>query len=494
MKRLSTLLLSAAMFLGTVGAAQAVDIKAKGQFEFAFGWAKNQAGAKGFNSGNAHQDFIARQRIRTQVNFIASESLQGVLMFEIGDTDWGRTKSGNYGGGSGGALDADGVNVETKRAYIDWMVPNTDLSVRMGIQGLALPSATKFGNPVFDADVAGITASYKINSMFGLTAFWARPFDAFSNHNSSDVTYKETRRLDDSLDIFGLVAPITGSGWGITPWTAMANIGNQSGYSEYLFEKTNPITATRDVENDRAFAWWMGTGFELTMFDPLTFGMDVMYGRMNDLEGMGNMGKLSGADKLATVRARGWFLDARLDYKMDWATAGLFGWWSTGDDASDQRNGHVKLGRMPVVGVDGGFNPTSFGFGGKKIRGDANAISQTAQGTWGIGTQLADMSFIQDLKHTLRVAYIKGTNDRDLARVGANNKAWAEETRYGVDNLYLTTGDAAWEVNFDHQYKIYENLTAYLELGYINLDLIKNHFQSDSDDAWKAQVGFKYEF
>ena len=56
------------------------------------------------------------------------------------------------------------------------------------------------------------------------------------------------------------------------------------------------------------------------------------------------------------------------------------------------------------------------------------------------------------------------------------------------------TGDAAWEVNFDHQYKIYENLTAYLELGYINLDLIRNHFQSDTDDAWKAQVGFKYEF
>lgn len=97
------------------------------------------------------------------------------------------------------------------------------------------------------------------------------------------------------------------------------------------------------------------------------------------------MGKLSGADGLATTRARGWFLDARLDYKMDWATVGLFGWWSTGDDASDQRNGHVKLGRMPVVGVDGGFNPTSFGFGGKKIRGDSNAIGQTAQGTWAIG-------------------------------------------------------------------------------------------------------------
>ena len=495
MKRISTLLLSAAMLFGTVGAAQAVDIKAKGQFEFAFGWGKNLAGPGGFNSGGAHQDFIARQRVRTQVNFIASEALQGVLMFEIGDTDWGRTRNGNTGPSSGGALDADGVNVETKRAYIDWMVPNTDLSIRMGIQGLALPSATRFNNPVFDADVAGITASYKFNDMFALTGFWARPFDAYSNRNE-DYTNR-SRRLDDSMDMFGLVAPITGEGWALTPWTVMANIGNQSGYAEYLLAKDNLNSlgrSARDVDNDRAFAWWLGTGFELTMFDPLTFGMDVIYGRMGDLEGL-NTGARTATnnwqDNNFTARARGWFVDARLDYKLDWATAGIFGWWSTGDDADDQRNGHVKLGRMPVVGVDTGFAPTSFGFSGKKIRGDGNAVSQTGMGTWGIGAQLADMSFIDDLKHTLRVSYYKGTNDRELAR---GNDSFGADTRFAVDNLYLTTGDAAWEVNFDHQYKIYENLTAYLELGYINLDLIKNHFQSDSDDAWKAQVGFKYEF
>lgn len=481
MKRISTLLLSAAMLFGTVGAAQAVDIKAKGQFEFAFGWGKNIGYSKGFNSNAAHQDFIARQRVRTQINFIASEALQGVLMFEIGDTDWGRTKSGNQGPSSGGALDADGVNVETKRAYIDWIVPNTDLSIRMGIQGLALPSATRFNNPVFDADVAGITASYKFNDMFALTTFWARPFDAYQERFESD-----SRRLDDSMDMFGLVAPITGEGWAFTPWTVMANVGNSSGYAKYLLSGKNMNTADKKLsditwDNDRAFAWWMGTGFELTMFDPLTFGMDVMYGRMNDLEN---------ADGGNTMRARGWFVDARLDYKMDWATAGIFGWWSTGDDAGDQRADHYKLGRMPVVGVDTGFAPTSFGFSGKKIRGDGNAVSQTGMGTWGIGAQLADMSFIEDLKHTLRVAYYKGTNDRDLAR----NNTFGRDTHYNVDNLYLTTGDAAWEVNFDHQYKIYENLTAYLEMGYINLDLIKNHFQSDSDDAWKAQVGFKYEF
>lgn len=72
-------------------------------------------------------------------------------------------------------------------------------------------------------------------------------------------------------------------GWAVTPWAALANIGNQSGYAEYLFEKTNPVTAIRDVENDRAFCLVDGhRGVELTMFDPLTFGRRDVYGRMND--------------------------------------------------------------------------------------------------------------------------------------------------------------------------------------------------------------------
>ena len=37
--------------------------------------------------------------------------------------------------------------------------------------------------------------------------------------------------------------------------------------------------------------------------------------------------------------------------------------------------------------------------------------------------------------------------------------------------LYLTTADKAWEVNFDTQYKIYKDLTLAVEIGYINLDL-----------------------
>ena len=48
--------------------------------------------------------------------------------------------------------------------------------------------------------------------------------------------------------------------------------------------------------------------------------------------------------------------------------------------------------------------------------------------------------------------------------------------------MYLTTGDKAVEVNFDTEYKLYKNLSLFVELGYIRLDLDK--------DLWKG-VGYE---
>lgn len=69
---------------------------------------------------------IAVQRIRTQVHFIASESLQGVVHFEIGNIHWGR-------GSAGGALGTDGVNIETKHAYLDWVAPSSRIPTAYGV-------------------------------------------------------------------------------------------------------------------------------------------------------------------------------------------------------------------------------------------------------------------------------------------------------------------------------------------------------------------------
>ena len=506
MKQVRWLIVMAAMLFATAGAANAADIKVKGEWDFAFGWAVNQnfhggrdskLSIPGLNVNYPDNDnFYARQRVRTQINFIASEQLQAVLMFEIGDLNWGRDEGGKFGQGSGGGLDADGVNVETKRAYLDWVIPETDVTVRMGIQGVSLPMANGYSNPVFSADVAGILVSSPITDMIGITAFWLRPFDRYETDDTSIAG-----NLDDEMDMFGLVLPITGDAWSVTPWGMYARIGNFSEYYDYY----GLITSAGREPGDGTNAWWAGVSVQVDVLDPLSFGFDIMYGHMSKADvGLFNPAAPSNPayGRVSDFGTRGWFLEAALNYKLDWGTPGIFGWYATGDDCDDVKDG--QFGRMPVVGTDDGFGPTSFGFPGSYGIGADSLIGTTGVGTWGIGVQIADMSFVENLSHTLRLAYYRGTNDADLARKDGGVDPWNTDLpgvldsaiyHSGGESMYLTNKDYAWEVNFDHQYKITENLTTVLELGYINLNLDEDTWlDHNTDDAWKAQLLFRYSF
>ena len=509
MKRFVTVALAGLLCIGSLDLAQAennIDVKIRGEWDFAFGWAENTsfAGSRQMGKRGERDDdnFMARQRVRTQINFIISENLQSVLMFEIGETNWGRD-TGEDGYNEGGGLGADGVNVKTKFAYLDWMVPDSDLHIRMGLQPLALPSATELGSPVMGDDdgLAAIVANYAFTDSFGLTAFWARPYNLFLNDTEAD----NGRHYDDEMDMFGLVAQVSLDGLTITPWGVVAAIGSASGYFENLLNMTyrDPFDVTPagysmldSRGKDSSIGWWVGLGTNVDVWDPLTFSFDVLYGSVgatdvttSDYDTNGNLL----ASTTQKWEASGWFIDARLDYALDWGTAGIFGWWSSGDDAKDRRKG--KLGRMPIIGPQG-FGPTSFGFDGAFGIADGAIVSNTGIGTWGLGVQIADMSFYEDLSHTVRFSYYRGTNDHEILN---NHGAEGPAMQFG-DGWYMTDKDYAFEVNFDHTYQIYENLAAVLELGYIHMHLDKEAWRNvgpgynKTDGAWKAQLSFQYTF
>ena len=127
MKRIVTLLLAAGLVLGAAAGSQAADIKAKGLWEFSW-----QVGHNGFLKDSDGDNFTAKQRLRTQIDVIASESLKGVVFLEIGDTNWGSAKQG-------GALGTDGKEIKVRYSYVDWVIPQTDAKVRMGLQNFSLP-------------------------------------------------------------------------------------------------------------------------------------------------------------------------------------------------------------------------------------------------------------------------------------------------------------------------------------------------------------------
>lgn len=511
MKKLMTLALAAGMLFGAATGASAIDFKAKGQWLFGFGAANTSLTSKRDNNKTDDEDdFYAVQRIRMQLDAVASEALSGTLYFEIGNQWWGDHSNG-------AALGADGTNaIKVKRAYLDWLVPNTDLKFRMGLQGVTLPNKAG-GSAVMDTDVAGVTASYTFNENVALTALWARPFN--DNYDENDVDrwgginkYDHSNYLDN-MDLFALMLDLKFDGVQATPWIMYGMAGrntwdaiNRGQYNDGDPAATmNPYLSGFNVAPNGVFdnynpssnlygsMFWAGLPVAITLWDPLNIEFDINYGYVESY-GRTDVYKRQNLNDVrrAKLQRQGWLAKALVEYKMDWGVPGIFGWYASGDD------GNVKNGseRMPSIAPMGNF--TSF-MGDGNLGWVKQDYNTSYAGTWGIGLQIRDMSFIEDLKHTFRVAYWGGTNSPSMVKYMNSSYAWDNGT---IEGPYLTTNDGLLEFNLVNTYQIYENLQMNLELGYvvnmIDRDTWKHtsymNDQYSKQDMWKAQLVFAYSF
>ncbi len=497
--------------------------KAKGQWIVNFDYGQHgnfTAGGKGGAAGyNGKEDeFNASNRVRVGLEAVASENLSGTVFFEIGSQTWGKA-------GDGGALGADGNSVvKVKHAYLDWMIPQTDAKVRMGIQPLALPGAAT-PSQIFDTDVAGVAVSYKFNDNVAATAFWARLFNDNGGYDSSAAVAANTTNnqksragLMDNVDMFALAVPVTLDGVKVTPFAAyMAmgpgalssvkrgdNLAGISGGKEDRFFKQGMLplggafhkdgTKKSKLVNSYGNAWWAGLAAELTMFDPLRVAADFNYGSS------------TWADNAAWNRA-GWLADLLVEYKMDWGTPGIYGWYSSGDD-DNPANGSE---RMPVI--DNNTGDTQFGyyaFNGAPGYTRQNVVGDSVVGTWGIGARIKDVSFVEDLKHMLMVSYIQGTNSPKMLKK-ANGYYGSADPLFqpfyqnaggiGAQGLYMTTDDSIVEVTLRNDYKIYENLNMILSGSYLFTSVGRNSMATvnggkrhDIKDPWHVNLQFVYSF
>ena len=227
MKKILTLMLAAGMLLGAASGAKAIDFKASGEWLVGFGLGDGSLIKDVDNKKYRHHDtFNAGQRVRLQLDAVASESLSGTVFFEIGDQMWGNAESG-------AALGADGKVVKVKNAYIDWMVPNTDLKLRMGLQAVAMPNVAG-GSAIMDGDAAAVVASYQFNDNVGLTALWMRPLnDNYTGTNAEDEPYGNGyNNYLDNMDLFALMLPLKFDGVELTPWAMYGMQGKNTRFNE----------------------------------------------------------------------------------------------------------------------------------------------------------------------------------------------------------------------------------------------------------------------
>ncbi len=506
MKKILTLMLAAGMLLGAASGAKAIDFKASGEWLVGFGLGDGSLIKDVDNKKYRHHDtFNAGQRVRLQLDAVASESLSGTVFFEIGDQMWGNAESG-------GALGADGKEVKVKNAYIDWMVPNTDLKLRMGLQAVAMPNVAG-GSAIMDGDAAALVASYQFNDNVGLTALWMRPLnDNYTGTNAGGEAYGNGyNNYLDNMDLFALMLPLKFDGVELTPWAMYGMQGKNTRFNEGGVDTADGalgVTLPGYLPGMNEFTlgktgkaygsmFWAGLPVAITAFDPLNIEFDINYGYV---EAMGRYDVLKrGTDWVrGNSKREGWLVKALVEYKMDWGTPGIFGWYASGDD------GNVKNGSERLPSIAGAGNFTSFMGDGNLAWGTGYNFydnNLTYAGTWGVGLQIADVSFVEDLKHTFRVAYWGGTNSPSMVKYMDSAVAW-DVTTAVQDGPYLTTNDGLLEFNLVNSWQIYENLEANLELGYIinmmDKDTWDKSYVSDRNwskqDAWKAQLIFAYSF
>ncbi len=505
MKRILTLMLAAAMTLGATSGAQAIDFKASGEWLMGLAAGDSSLVQK---EGGKHTDtndvFGAGQRIRLQLDAVASEALSGTVFFEIGDQLWGN-------GESGAAMGADGQVVKVKNAYLDWVVPNTDLQIRMGLQAIAMPDAAG-GSAVMDGDVAGIVASYKFNDNVSLTATWMRPFN--DNYAADANEPKRQVNFLDNIDLFALSLPLSFDGVEVTPWAMYGIQGRNARYNLHGWEQSdgdfaqtlgntyaglNRVGGFGSTSKGYGAMFWAGLPIKVTALDPWNIEFDVNYGYVEKMGRFDVRNGETGQTVRASTGREGWAVKALVEYKMDWGTPGIFGWYASGDD------GNIKNGseRLPSLNGNAGF--TSFmGTADADWSGRGNLYEKTLtiDGTWGIGVQVADMSFVENLNHTFRVAYWGGTNSPSTVKYMSSPRAFdMDGDACSTEGPYLTTNDGLLEFNLTNVWQVYENLTASLELGYIVNMIDKNtwdrsFFNSSfsKQDAWKASLVLAYTF
>ena len=469
MKRIITLAMALCLVLGSALSASALEVKVSGSWAFDFVWADNMNFQDSDQDATNEDDFSASQRFRLQADFIVSENLHGVLYIQTGNTYWGT---------GGGSISGNAVDLHVKRSYIQFNVPNSDLLFSIGIQSFQLPDFG-IGNPVLnDEDIAGIIAIYPINDMFTLAVFWGRLIDGGEEGGTDSTGIGE---LNDEFDAFGFMLPITGDGFSITPWFMFAYVGENTALPDEL-GRTTADAAPLSLVNENAvnflgaqapaalaafqagrtwdeyfYGYFVGLSTIVDAFDPFVIYFDLAYASV-----------VTGEEVLDRA---GWYVCAEFDYKLDMMTIGLLGWWTTGENDS------LTDGSERIPSVAAAFDATDISFGASSLIAGSEVNGGGAAGTWGLALLFKDITFMEDLSHTFRVAYVRGTND-------------AEAANY----LLLTTDDYILEFNLDTKYMIYENLAAYLELGYAHADYDDLLVDRDTADAWKIGIELRYTF
>ncbi|WP_421901987.1 outer membrane homotrimeric porin [Maridesulfovibrio sp.] len=458
MKKLVILAVLACMVMGYAASASAVDLEAKGQIQFQMNLIDNADFLGEKDGGNSDDDLNFWFRARTEFRFVANENLWAVLYTEY------KNRLGNGHINESSSDNDDGLYV--KRAYLQYRFPGTEVLTSAGILSVNMPGAVTGSMILGDSDLGTFMVETPITDQVAVAGAFIRYAD---DHIQDGVNTNEK----DELDIFYAAAPITLEGISATPYFMYSIIGKD------VAAIPAGLQSAKQVGMDKnSYAWWLGTSFEMDMFDPIVFAADIAYGSVE-------------ADAKENDRS-GLMFDASLAYTgLNFVQPKLKFAYSTGEDDKTDNGSE----RLPTIAND--WDMGSYYFGASGLTGTGVDLDDAQQvGLWTVGLAFENISFFEKLSHTINIIYAQGTNDEDLIK---NNNAL---NNISADGKFLTTKDHVFAVDFNTNYQIYDELAAIVEFGYAVVDLDEDvwqnyttgSLQTKQDPNFKLALGLVYKF
>ena len=473
MKRLLTLMVICCFLVATAGISFASELSSYGYFRTTVQYQSNQD----FDDDSRDQNFAAEQRVRQYFEYKQNENLKAVIGFEF-DSIWGDTMR----------LANDSNAFELRQAYLDFDLPNNSkTNLKIGGQWFALPGIN-WSSPVLGGQAPGIKINNSINDKIDMNLGWVRMIEDQNATNNG------------AADMFYLTAPIDKNQFSMTPWVSYARVEKEgmdqspsyggafdvvNSYNRGMqtFDVTSLGTLSSQFEDsgnytDGVNAYWIGFLTNIKSVSQMDIQLEGAYGSVE-------------ADQDQNDRS-GYWIRGLFDYtEMENMTPSLFGFYSSGED-DDLSDGSET---MPYFGNDGvTITQTGYltGFGSMTNLATYNyALMQyVPHAMWQLGLGLKNIKATKKLSFNVAASYMRGTNDKDAF------DGLTQDQRDTLLGSELTTEDAAWEIDVNGNYSIYENLDAMLELGYgqVNLDESVWGDNPKEDPAFKCVTGIKYSY
>ncbi|MEA3467880.1 MAG: hypothetical protein U9R57_06620 [Thermodesulfobacteriota bacterium] len=176
--------------IGLAGSAMAVELAFHGDLnnrfnvytnhaEFLVGDKFQKGGAIDVDDNRSDSWGEIKYRLWTEISS-DDNSVKGVYAAEIGGLEFG--KSGSVGKSVGGSYSGDGVNIETRWAYLDMQIPGVSDKMRMKT-GLQPFNLNKY---FWNETVMGVNLDGQTNNV-GYFVGWERPYRVSARTGSSDV-------------------------------------------------------------------------------------------------------------------------------------------------------------------------------------------------------------------------------------------------------------------------------------------------------------------